>query len=66
MNIIPPTVNEPLTFLAAIPTTGNPITFSGGEGEAGAVKFEHYMTGAEVERLLSLRGKELMIVIQEA
>jgi len=57
---------EPLAFRAAIPTTGNPITFAGGEGDAGAVKFEHYMTGAEIERLLDLRGKELVVVIQEA
>lgn len=57
---------QPLAFRAAIPATGNPITFSGGEGEAGAVKFEHNMTGAEVERLLHLRGKELILVIQEA
>ncbi len=56
---------EPLAFHAAIPTTGNPITFSGGEGDAGAIKLEHSMTGEEIQRLLELRGKELMVVIQE-
>ncbi len=56
---------EPLAFRAAIPTTGNPITFSGGEGDAGALKLEHSMTGEEIQRLLELRGKELMVVIQE-
>ncbi len=57
---------EPLAFRAAIPTTGNPITFSGGEGDAGAIKLEHYMTGEEIQQLLELRGKELVVVIQEA
>ncbi len=59
-------MTNPLTFHAAIPTTGNPITFAGGEGECGAVKFEHYMTGEEMQKLLELRGKELLVVIQEA
>jgi len=56
---------EPLAFRAAIPTTGNPLTFSGGEGECGGLKLEHYLTGDEIQRLLELRGKELMVVIQE-
>ncbi len=58
--------NEPLAFRAAIPTTGNPITFSGGEGECGGLKLEHYMSGEEIEQLLELRGKELIVTIQEA
>lgn len=57
--------SEPLAFRAAIPTTGNPITFSGGEGECGGLKLEHYMSGEEIERLLDLRGKELIVTIQD-
>ncbi len=57
---------DPLAFRAAIPTTGNPITFSGGEGDAGAIKLEHYMSGEEIQKLLALRGKLLLVVIQEA
>ncbi len=57
---------DPFAFRAVIPTNGTPITFSGGEGDAGAIKLEHYMTGEEMQKLLEFRGKELLVVIQEA
>ncbi len=60
--------NEPavLAFKAAIPATGTPIGFSGGEGDAGFLKLEHFATGDEVQQMLELRGKELIVTMQEA
>ncbi len=57
---------ELLAFRAAIPNVGSPITFAGGQDEAGVLKLQFYATGEEIDRLLELRGKELVVVIQEA
>lgn len=57
---------EPLAMRMIIPNTGSPITFAGGEDEAGQVKLQFYGTGAEIQRLLELRGKELHVVLVEA
>lgn len=37
----------------------------GGDGEAGTVKLQFYASGEDIERLLEMRGKELIVVIQE-
>ena len=55
-----------LAFKAVIPTSGTPIGFSGGEDESGHIKLEHFATGEEVQQMLDLRGKELIITMQEA
>jgi hypothetical protein len=49
-----------------IPNTGTPIGFAGGEGEAGYIKLQHYMTAEQIERLLNLRGCVLQITIVES
>ena len=51
---------QPLALQAVISNTGTPITFAGGSGEAGTLKLQFYGTGAEIERLLALRGRQLM------
>lgn len=56
---------EPLTLKAVIPNTGSPIKFAGGEDEAGSLTLQFYASGEKIERLLALRGRELIIVIQE-
>ncbi len=56
---------DPLAIRAVIPNTGNPIAFAGGEEEAGTLKLLFFASGEEIERLLKLRGKELLVVIQE-
>lgn len=57
---------EPLALRAVIPNSGNPIAFAGGEDEAGVLKLQFYATGEEIERLLNLRGGELIITLQAA
>jgi hypothetical protein len=54
---------KPLTFEAVIPNSGTPIGFAGGEGEAGFLKLQHYMTAEQIERLLNLRGAVLQVTI---
>lgn len=54
-----------LTFEAVIPNTGTPIGFAGGEGEAGFIKLQHYMTAEQIERLLNMRGAVLTVTIEE-
>lgn len=56
---------QPLAIRAVIPNTGNPIAFAGGEEEAGKLVLQFYASGEEIERLLRLRGKELIVVLQE-
>jgi hypothetical protein len=48
-----------LIFEAVIPNTGTPIGFSGGEGEAGFLKLQHYMTAEQIQALLNMRGSVL-------
>jgi hypothetical protein len=55
-----------LTFEAVIPNTGTPIGFAGGEGEAGLLKLQHYMTAEQIQTLLSLRGSVLSVTIIES
>ena len=45
--------------------TGNPISFAGGVEEAGTLKLQSYASGEEIEWRLDLRGKELIVVLQE-
>lgn len=54
-----------LAFEAVIPNSGTPIGFAGGEGEAGFLKLQHYMTTEHIERLLNLRGAVLKVTIEE-
>ena len=54
-----------LTFTAVIPNTGTPIGFAGGEGEAGFIKLQHYMSAEQIEALLNLRGAVLKVTIEE-
>jgi hypothetical protein len=54
-----------LTFEAVIPNTGTPIGFAGGEGEAGFLKIQHYMTAEQIQALLNLRGCVLTVTIKE-
>lgn len=56
---------KPLTFEAVIPNTGTPIGLAGGEGEAGFLKLQHYMTAEQIERLLNLRGAVLKVTIEQ-
>lgn len=56
---------EPLALRAVIPNTGSPISFAGGEEEAGKLVLQFYASGEEIERLLQLRGKELIVVFHE-
>lgn len=55
---------KPLTFEAVIPNTGTPIGFAGGEGEAGFIKLQHYMTAEQIEQLLNLRGCVLIVTVK--
>jgi hypothetical protein len=55
-----------LAFKAVIPATATPIGFSGGEGEAGFIKLQHFATGEEVQQMLDLRGKELIVTMKRA
>jgi hypothetical protein len=34
--------------------SGTPVGFAGGEGEAGFLKLQHYMTAEQIEHLLNL------------
>jgi hypothetical protein len=54
----------PLAIKAVIPTIASAISFAGGEEEAGVLKLQIYVTGDEIERLLKLRGRELIVVFQ--
>ena len=56
---------EPLVFTAVIPNTGTPIGFAGGEGEAGFIKLQHYMTAEQIEAVLNLRSAVLKVSIEE-
>lgn len=56
---------EPITFTAVIANSGTPIGFAGGEGEAGFIKLQHYMSAQQIEQLLSLRGVVLKVTIEE-
>ncbi len=56
---------EPLALKAVIPNSGSPIKFAGGEEEAGSLTLQFYATGEEIEQLLSLRGRELRVVMVE-
>lgn len=57
---------KPLTFEAVIPNSGTPIGFAGGEGEAGFIKLQHYMSAEQIQVLLNLRGSVLTVSIREA
>lgn len=57
--------SQPLALQAVISNTGTPITFAGGSGEAGTLKLQFYGTGAEIERLLAPRGRQLIVVFTE-
>lgn len=57
---------EPLSFEAVIPNTGTPIGFAGGEGEAGFIKLQHYMSAEQIQSLLNLRGAVLTVTISES
>ncbi len=59
------TKTEPLTFTAVIPNSGTPIGFAGGEGEAGFIKLQHYMTASQIEQVLNMRGAVLKVTIEE-
>lgn len=54
-----------LALRCVIPNTGNPISFAGGEEEAGVLRLQFYASGEEIEQLLALRGKELIVVLKE-
>lgn len=54
-----------LTFTAVIPNSGTPIGFAGGEGEAGFLKLQHYMSAEQIEQVLNLRGAVLKVTIEE-
>ena len=56
---------KPLTFSAVIPNTGTPIGFAGGQGEAGFIKLQHYMSAEQIEQVLNLRGAVLKVTIEE-
>lgn len=58
--------SESLTFEAVIPNSGTPIGFAGGEGDAGFIKLQHYMTAQQIERLLNMRGNVLTVSSREA
>lgn len=58
-------IQKPLTFSAVIPNTGTPIGFAGGEGEAGFIKLQHYMSAEQIEVVLNLRGAVLKVAIEE-
>jgi hypothetical protein len=55
--------SEPLALRCVIPIAGSPITFAAGEEEAGVLKRRFYATGEEIERLLALRCRELIVVL---
>lgn len=57
---------KPLALRCVIPNTGSPISFAGGENEAGVLRVQFYASGEEIDRLLQLRGRELILVLQEA
>ena len=57
---------KPLALKAVIPNSGSPIKFAGGEEEAGSLMLQFYATGEEIEQLLSLRGRELRVVMVES
>ena len=57
--------NPLLSFEAVIPNTGTPIGFGGGEGEAGFIRLQHYMTSEQIQQLLNLRGCILTVTINE-
>lgn len=58
---------KPLALQCVIPETGNPIAFAGGAGENGTLRLALYdVSGEQLQELLGLRGKELIIVLQEA
>lgn len=54
-----------LIFSAVIPNSGTPIGFAGGEGEAGFIKLQHYMSAEQIEQMLNLRGAVLKVTIEE-
>lgn len=60
------TTPESLTLRCVIPNTGNPIAFAEGSGEEGTLKLAFQGTGEDLQRLLALRGFELIVVLQEA
>ncbi len=45
--------SKALTFTAVIPNSGTPIGFANGEGEAGFIKLQHYMTAKQIEQVLN-------------
>jgi hypothetical protein len=55
---------KPLVFEAVIPNNGTSIGFAGGEGEAGFLKLQHYMTAQQIEKLLNMRGSVLRVTIE--
>jgi hypothetical protein len=44
---------------------GTRISFADGEGEAGFIKLQHYVTAEQIERLLNLRGAVLKVTIEK-
>lgn len=57
-------LGQKLTFEAVIPNTGTPIGFAGGEGKAGLLKLQHYMTSEQIQAILELRGCVLRATIE--
>ena len=57
--------SNPLIFSAVIPNTSTPIGFAGGEGEAGFIRLQHYMSAEQIEAVLNLRVAVLKVAIEE-
>lgn len=58
---------EPLALRAAIPSTESAIKIHGGEGEGARITIDVYPEElGQLVKLAELRGKELVIVLQEA
>ncbi|MDP9368568.1 MAG: hypothetical protein M3Q03_09895 [Chloroflexota bacterium] len=57
---------EPLALKAAIPTTESAIKIHGGEGEGARITLDIYPEELDqLKELFELRGKELIVVLQE-
>ena len=53
-----------LECLAAIPPTASAVKIDGEEGGAVRVTLDCYLTGEQLEQLIALRGKELVITLR--
>jgi hypothetical protein len=61
------TPNAPnLTLEGVIPNIGSLIGFAGGEGEAGFINLQRYMTAEQIQALLNFRGAVLTATISES